>query len=728
MKKVLSVLAASFLLFQTAATAEYWKAKDLYYKFDFTDKKNPEYEVISGEWTLGRPEEAHTDIYDFEKGSTGFIPSAGVWGTENGLYLQSEEDPSKTSKAMLSNSYGDFCLSFDLFPMSAENTVMIYFGGGDDGSANSIEINSYQSKLILNGEETIGSGSILKDGEYNIKLVLNEGVLTLYLDSEPIFTKAGLSGIEGSIGIGSWNSKMAFDNFEITQLSELSSQDFLIGNGKNGAEVVFSELYADDFVISVPVAAKNIHSGKIGIGIRLDGEYGYYAGIDKNSVYITKKSAQRTEKIAEKSFKPQSGKLYNLSVVCDANKINVSVDDKEILSATDSEFSAGACSLFATSTEAYFKNVTMSLLEKIYPPVISPGETDYYVDGENGDDANDGLTPETAWKSLDRPAQCRFAAGDRLLIKRGESYEGTLKLVDFEAGADSVFTISAYGEGENPVLTSCERVISIENCKNIYISGIDIKLRHFGTPGNAWIGKGYGLYVENSENINLSDCNFYGPGEDTYSFAAETGDDRVFAELSADNVTYRDFGKNGICVAGELREKTAEDTELKGHWAYTYMKNLFQKNIISEYRPDDKITRAEFSTMLVSALSLTESEYRGIFKDIAQDAWYAPKIQTVSDYRILPTQMTEAGMARPDAPLTREEAAAMAALAAAEETDGEFQYADLSDCDAWTIEYIKTVSLLGIMSGKGDGKFYPKDSVTRAEAAVILTKLMEFGI
>ena len=75
--------------------------------------------------------------------------------------------------------------------------------------------------------------------------------------------------------------------------------------------------------------------------------------------------------------------------------------------------------------------------------------------------------------------------------------------------------------------------------------------------------------------------------------------------------------------------------------------------------------------------------------------------------------------------IKREEAAAMAALAIEAERTNADGYADISECESWTVKYIGAVTDSGIMSGKGNGLFCPKHEVTRAEAAVILTKIME---
>ncbi len=77
--------------------------------------------------------------------------------------------------------------------------------------------------------------------------------------------------------------------------------------------------------------------------------------------------------------------------------------------------------------------------------VYSANGTVYYVDSENGSDNNDGLTPETAFKSLDKVTNITLNSGDTVLFRRGQVFRGLLK-------AQEGVTYSAYGEGKKPEL------------------------------------------------------------------------------------------------------------------------------------------------------------------------------------------------------------------------------------------------------------------------------------
>lgn len=76
--------------------------------------------------------------------------------------------------------------------------------------------------------------------------------------------------------------------------------------------------------------------------------------------------------------------------------------------------------------------------------------TTYYVDATNGNDDNNGTSPEIAWKTIDRVNIAALNAGDWVLFRRGEVFRGNLIPV---SGSDpNYITYGAYGTGNKPKL------------------------------------------------------------------------------------------------------------------------------------------------------------------------------------------------------------------------------------------------------------------------------------
>ncbi|MBO4596072.1 MAG: hypothetical protein J5632_05630 [Bacteroidales bacterium] len=73
----------------------------------------------------------------------------------------------------------------------------------------------------------------------------------------------------------------------------------------------------------------------------------------------------------------------------------------------------------------------------------------YYV-AADGDDAADGLSPETAWKSLAQVNDAVLGFGDSVLFKRGDVFRGHLE--PQSGSPEHPIYYGAYGEGVKPIL------------------------------------------------------------------------------------------------------------------------------------------------------------------------------------------------------------------------------------------------------------------------------------
>ncbi|MBR1588654.1 MAG: right-handed parallel beta-helix repeat-containing protein, partial [Kiritimatiellae bacterium] len=74
----------------------------------------------------------------------------------------------------------------------------------------------------------------------------------------------------------------------------------------------------------------------------------------------------------------------------------------------------------------------------------------WHVDSAGGDDAADGTSPATAWRTLDRVNRATIAPGDRVLFRRGGLWRGTLRPASGAPGKPVVY--SWYGTGPKPIL------------------------------------------------------------------------------------------------------------------------------------------------------------------------------------------------------------------------------------------------------------------------------------
>ena len=75
--------------------------------------------------------------------------------------------------------------------------------------------------------------------------------------------------------------------------------------------------------------------------------------------------------------------------------------------------------------------------------IVIPGDR-WYVSAGGSDDA-DGMTPATAWRTLDRVNRAELSPGDCVLFHRGDLYRGVLN-------AKNGVIYSSYGHGPKPIL------------------------------------------------------------------------------------------------------------------------------------------------------------------------------------------------------------------------------------------------------------------------------------
>ena len=99
------------------------------------------------------------------------------------------------------------------------------------------------------------------------------------------------------------------------------------------------------------------------------------------------------------------------------------------------------------SVERYSDRKRKEILETKTDVIITG--TSYYV-ANDGDDSNDGLSPEKAWKTLAKVSGAELSKGDGVFFKRGDLFRGQLKT---QAGV----TYSAFGCGEKPKIYGSEK-------------------------------------------------------------------------------------------------------------------------------------------------------------------------------------------------------------------------------------------------------------------------------
>ncbi|GIP32296.1 family 10 glycosylhydrolase [Paenibacillus sp. J2TS4] len=172
-------------------------------------------------------------------------------------------------------------------------------------------------------------------------------------------------------------------------------------------------------------------------------------------------------------------------------------------------------------------------------------------------------------------------------------------------------------------------------------------------------------------------------------------------------------------------------TDIQGHWAEKQIKEAIQQCLTNGYpdhtfHPDKTISRAEFTVMLARALQLEGNEEPLAFTDRNQiGEWAQPAISLAVKAGII--NGYEDGSFRPDAQISRAEMAAMIirALTVEVQSNHSTSFADDADIPVWAKGYVAAAAQEGIIRGREGNQFAPNEQATRAEAVVMLLRMLD---
>ena len=177
--------------------------------------------------------------------------------------------------------------------------------------------------------------------------------------------------------------------------------------------------------------------------------------------------------------------------------------------------------------------------------------------------------------------------------------------------------------------------------------------------------------------------------------------------------------------------------DMTGHWAEETVSDMASRLIISgvgnnAFVPDSKITRAQFTAIVVRALGL-KCNKDAAFTDVSSENWYHDPAAAAYKYGIVLGGAD--GRFRPNDDITRQEAMVMVSRAMEiarmdttitdEEASSALSgFTDSGMIPGWAEDAAATAVESGIVSGS-NGKLRPNDKISRAETAVMVQRLLE---
>lgn len=172
----------------------------------------------------------------------------------------------------------------------------------------------------------------------------------------------------------------------------------------------------------------------------------------------------------------------------------------------------------------------------------------------------------------------------------------------------------------------------------------------------------------------------------------------------------------------------AAPSDIAGHWAESVITQWQSKGLIQGYedgtfKPGNTITRAEFVTLMNNAKGFW-SEGSINFSDVKNGSWfYSAVARAVAAGYV---KGYSDGSFKPGNTITRAEAAVMIANAARLSANeaGAYRFTDVGSIPAWARGSVGAVVAAGYMTGYPDGSFYANASISRAEAVSSLNRML----
>lgn len=207
--------------------------------------------------------------------------------------------------------------------------------------------------------------------------------------------------------------------------------------------------------------------------------------------------------------------------------------------------------------------------------------------------------------------------------------------------------------------------------------------------------------------------------------------------------------------------------DIDGHWAESAIREYSDKFVLNgrsktEFEPEEDVTRAEFLKMAMEQAEICGHAYReGECLDADAEDWYRFYVQSAVDKGIIPIEMvsgctekvtetkilaeaTEESDAvtadvwvyksdgtaafEGDKPINRAEMAAilyniMEYKGMTADNVESVSYTDSSDIPDWAAESVNMLSSMEILEGYDEGDFRPGNTLTRAEAVMVVSRL-----
>ena len=175
----------------------------------------------------------------------------------------------------------------------------------------------------------------------------------------------------------------------------------------------------------------------------------------------------------------------------------------------------------------------------------------------------------------------------------------------------------------------------------------------------------------------------------------------------------------------QINKPTFNDL-MEYEWAKPAIDNLYHKAVVNgengNYVPARQITREEFVKMIAGVFKLSANK-KAEFEDVPSDAWYSTYISAAFEAGIVEGYGGVFGVGQA---ISRQDASVMLArIICSDDSEYDSDFSDDAEISDYAKNAVNSLTEMGIIEGYADNSFRPKNTLTRAEAAVIINRVME---
>lgn len=182
-------------------------------------------------------------------------------------------------------------------------------------------------------------------------------------------------------------------------------------------------------------------------------------------------------------------------------------------------------------------------------------------------------------------------------------------------------------------------------------------------------------------------------------------------------------------------------SDIESHWSKEYVEKMSGYGFIKGYDdgsflPENTISKAEYTTLIVRLLGLNKDQVNpnNNFRDVAIDSWYYDTVNVAFDKGII-SGNTENEF-KPNEKITREDMLVISInaldrqgktgdISDLQAKDSLLKYKDFNNISESAIISFGKAVKLGLIKGRSETLLAPSETLTRAEATVILSRIYD---